>query len=37
MLIEATECAATIAEAEGVSKLEPTHLERILPQLLLDF
>lgn len=29
--------AATIAEAEGVSKIEATHLERVLPQLLLDF
>ncbi|KAH9720569.1 protein MHF2-like [Citrus sinensis] len=28
---------AAIAEAEGVSKIEATHLERILPQLLLDF
>ncbi|KAL5578069.1 hypothetical protein UlMin_019768 [Ulmus minor] len=29
--------AATIAEAEGVGKIEATHLERILLQLLLDF
>ncbi|XP_023733549.1 protein MHF2 homolog isoform X2 [Lactuca sativa] len=29
--------AATIAEAEGGNKIEATHLERILPQLLLDF
>ncbi|XP_057466366.1 protein MHF2 homolog isoform X2 [Actinidia eriantha] len=36
-ITEAIERAATIAEAEGVSKIEPTHLERILPQLLLDF
>ncbi|XP_057487220.1 protein MHF2 homolog [Actinidia eriantha] len=36
-IAEATECAATVAEAEGVSKIEPTHLERILPQLRLDF
>ncbi|RXH96149.1 hypothetical protein DVH24_008649 [Malus domestica] len=34
---EAVQRAATIAEAEGVSKIEPTHLERVLPQLLLDF
>lgn len=35
--VEAVERAATIAEAEGVNKIEATHLERILPQLLLDF
>ncbi|MFS8005981.1 putative centromere protein X [Helianthus anomalus] len=29
--------AATIAEAEGGTNIEATHLERILPQLLLDF
>ncbi|KAK6920600.1 Centromere protein X [Dillenia turbinata] len=34
---EAVQRAAIIAEAEGVNKIEPTHLERILPQLLLDF
>lgn len=34
---EAVQRAATIAEAEGVSKIQATHLERILPQLLLDF
>ncbi|CAK9144592.1 unnamed protein product [Ilex paraguariensis] len=34
---EAIQRAATIAEAEGVNKIEATHLERILPQLLLDF
>ncbi|KAJ4712467.1 centromere protein X [Melia azedarach] len=34
---EAVQRAAAIAEAEGVSKIEATHLERILPQLLLDF
>ncbi|KAJ0104664.1 hypothetical protein Patl1_18191 [Pistacia atlantica] len=34
---EAVQRAAAIAEAEGVSKVEATHLERILPQLLLDF
>ncbi|KAH7858649.1 hypothetical protein Vadar_026261 [Vaccinium darrowii] len=34
---EAVERAATIAEAEGASKIEATHLERVLPQLLLDF
>ncbi|TXG50820.1 hypothetical protein EZV62_023344 [Acer yangbiense] len=36
-IAEAVGRAATIAEAEGVSKIEATHLERILPQLLLDF
>ncbi|KAF5177698.1 Mhf2-like protein [Thalictrum thalictroides] len=35
--LEAVERAAAIAEAEGVHKIEATHLERILPQLLLDF
>ncbi|XAR50266.1 hypothetical protein NMG60_11004547 [Bertholletia excelsa] len=34
---EAVQRAATIAEAEGAGKIEATHLERILPQLLLDF
>ncbi|KAL6280998.1 hypothetical protein ACE6H2_017879 [Prunus campanulata] len=34
---ESVQRAATIAEAEGVSKIEATHLERVLPQLLLDF
>ncbi|XP_068647670.1 protein MHF2 homolog isoform X1 [Aristolochia californica] len=34
---EAVNRAAIIAEAEGISKIEATHLERILPQLLLDF
>ncbi|CAN4085936.1 unnamed protein product [Withania somnifera] len=34
---EAIQRAATIAEAEGSIKIEATHLERILPQLLLDF
>ncbi|XP_022736756.1 protein MHF2 homolog [Durio zibethinus] len=36
-ITEAVQRAATIAEAEGGSKIEATHLERILPQLLLDF
>ncbi|KAM7273450.1 hypothetical protein ACFE04_028114 [Oxalis oulophora] len=36
-ITEAVQRAATIAEAEGVTKIQPTHLERILPQLLLDF
>uniref|UniRef100_A0A2N9FIG0 Centromere protein X n=1 Tax=Fagus sylvatica TaxID=28930 RepID=A0A2N9FIG0_FAGSY len=36
-ITEAVQRAATIAEAEGASKIEATHLERILPQLLLDF
>jgi len=34
---EAVQRAAVIAEAEGTMKIEATHLERILPQLLLDF
>ncbi|XP_047314461.1 protein MHF2 homolog [Impatiens glandulifera] len=34
---EAVQRASTIAETEGASKIEATHLERILPQLLLDF
>ncbi|AEE36154.1 centromere protein X [Arabidopsis thaliana] len=34
---EAVQRAAIIAEAEGMEKIEATHLERILPQLLLDF
>ncbi|KAG6488975.1 protein MHF2 homolog [Zingiber officinale] len=36
-ITEAIERTAIIAEAEGTNKIEPTHLERILPQLLLDF
>ncbi|PON72353.1 Centromere protein X [Parasponia andersonii] len=36
-ITEAVQRAAAIAEAEGVNKIEATHLERILPQLLLDF
>ncbi|XP_010533505.1 PREDICTED: centromere protein X [Tarenaya hassleriana] len=36
-ITEAMQRAAMIAEAEGMEKIEPTHLERILPQLLLDF
>lgn len=35
--VEAVQRAADIAEAEGVSQIETTHLESILPQLLLDF
>lgn len=34
---EAVQRAAAVAEAEGASEIEPTHLEIILPQLLLDF
>lgn len=34
---EAVQRAAAIAEAEGVGQIEATHLESILPQLLLDF
>uniref|UniRef100_A0A7N2MNX1 Centromere protein X n=1 Tax=Quercus lobata TaxID=97700 RepID=A0A7N2MNX1_QUELO len=35
-ITEAVQRAATIAEAEGASKIEASHLERILPQLLLS-
>ncbi|EYU17769.1 hypothetical protein ABFS82_04G176900 [Erythranthe guttata] len=34
---EAIQRAATMAEAEGNHIIEASHLERILPQLLLDF
>ncbi|XP_073099931.1 protein MHF2 homolog isoform X3 [Elaeis guineensis] len=34
---EAVQRSGLIAEAEGINKIEPTHLERVLPQLLLDF
>ncbi|XP_051217866.1 protein MHF2 homolog isoform X2 [Lolium perenne] len=34
---EAVQRCAVIAEAEGTTIIEPTHLERVLPQLLLDF
>jgi len=34
---EAIQRSAFIAEAEGATVIEPTHLERVLPQLLLDF
>ncbi|XP_075107844.1 protein MHF2 homolog isoform X2 [Nicotiana tabacum] len=37
VFVAAIQRAATIAEAEGSIKIEATHLERILPQLLLDF
>ncbi|KAK9108325.1 hypothetical protein Syun_024336 [Stephania yunnanensis] len=36
-ITEAVQRATSISEAEGVDKIEATHLERILPQLLLDF
>jgi len=36
-LAEAIQRSAFIAEAEGATVIEPTHLERVLPQLLLDF
>ncbi|XP_020217581.1 protein MHF2 homolog [Cajanus cajan] len=36
-ITEAVQRAAAIADAEGASQIEPTHLEIILPQLLLDF
>ncbi|XP_073099879.1 protein MHF2 homolog isoform X3 [Elaeis guineensis] len=34
---EAVQRSGLIAEAEGINNIEPTHLERVLPQLLLDF
>ncbi|KAI9108836.1 hypothetical protein K1719_020141 [Acacia pycnantha] len=34
---EAIQRAAAIAEREGTNQIEATHLESILPQLLLDF
>ncbi|KAL6652514.1 hypothetical protein ACP70R_011439 [Stipagrostis hirtigluma subsp. patula] len=34
---EAVHRSAFVAEAEGATVIEPTHLERVLPQLLLDF
>ncbi|CAN0862312.1 Protein MHF2 homolog [Linum grandiflorum] len=36
-IAEAVQRASAIAEAEGETKIEATHFERILPQLLLDF
>ncbi|QCD80990.1 Centromere protein X [Vigna unguiculata] len=36
-ITEAVQRAAAVAEAEGANQIEPTHLEIILPQLLLDF
>ena len=36
-LSEAIERSGFIAEAEDGTVIEPTHLERVLPQLLLDF
>ncbi|GMI92895.1 hypothetical protein HRI_002958800 [Hibiscus trionum] len=36
-ITETVQRAATVAEAEGGAKVEAIHLERILPQLLLDF
>lgn len=34
---KAIQWAATFAEAEGATKIEAIHFERILPQLLLHF
>ncbi|KAL6882535.1 hypothetical protein ACP4OV_011225 [Aristida adscensionis] len=34
---EAVQRSAFVAEAEGSTVIEATHLERVLPQLLLDF
>ncbi|KAI4343676.1 hypothetical protein L6164_010997 [Bauhinia variegata] len=36
-ITEAVQRSAAIAEAEGLNQIEATHLESILPQLLLDF
>mmetsp|Transcript_7891 Transcript_7891/g.14991 ORF Transcript_7891/g.14991 Transcript_7891/m.14991 type:complete len:91 (+) Transcript_7891:155-427(+) len=36
-VMEAVGRAAALAETEGDPTVEPSHLERILPQLLLDF
>ncbi|CAO2162499.1 unnamed protein product [Urochloa humidicola] len=36
-ITEAIQRSAFIAEAEDSAVIEPTHLERVLPQLLLDF
>ncbi|XP_057417943.1 protein MHF2 homolog [Lotus japonicus] len=36
-ITEAVQRAAEVAEAEGASQVEASHLECILPQLLLDF
>ncbi|XP_073219508.1 protein MHF2 homolog isoform X2 [Cicer arietinum] len=36
-ITEAVQRAVAIAEAEGDTQIEATHLESILPQLLLDF
>ncbi|XP_027333524.1 protein MHF2 homolog isoform X2 [Abrus precatorius] len=36
-ITEAVQRAAAIAEAEGANQIEASHLEIILPQLLLDF
>ncbi|KAL2932616.1 Protein MHF2-like protein, partial [Bienertia sinuspersici] len=36
-ITEAIQRSASIAEAEGLTQIEGTHLERVLPQLLLDF
>ena len=37
LFAEAIQRAAAIAESEGSGQIEATHLESILPQLLLDF
>jgi centromere protein X len=34
---EAINRAASVAEAESSPTIEPVHIEKILPQLLLDF
>lgn len=36
-VLEAAHRAAETAKAEGVTRVEPHHLEKVLPQLLLDF
>lgn len=36
-IIEALQRAAHYAKEEGLSQIEPEHIEKVLPQLLLDF
>jgi centromere protein X len=37
LFAEAIQRAGKVAQQEGSSTIEPVHLEKILPQLLLDF
>lgn len=36
-IVEALQRAAHYAKEEGLSQIEPEHIEKVLPQLLLDF